>query len=45
MGTWTTSALTAYNNLVVNGNVGIGNAAPSAKLDIAGNVRIADGTQ
>lgn len=29
----------------VNGNVGIGTASPGAKLDIAGNVRIADGTQ
>jgi hypothetical protein len=29
----------------VSGNVGIGNASPAAKLDIAGTIKIADGTQ
>jgi hypothetical protein len=29
----------------VNGNVGIGNASPAAKLDVLGNIKIADGTQ
>ncbi|MFN8886486.1 MAG: hypothetical protein ACK5WF_03425, partial [Cyclobacteriaceae bacterium] len=28
-----------------NGNVGVGNSSPTAKLDIAGNIKIADGTQ
>lgn len=28
-----------------NGNVGIGTSAPTAKLDVAGNIKIADGTQ
>lgn len=28
-----------------NGNVGIGTGAPLAKLDVAGNIKIADGTQ
>ena len=38
----------ANGNDIVNingGNVGIGNYSPNAKLDIAGNVKIADGTQ
>jgi hypothetical protein len=29
----------------MNGNVGIGTAAPGAKLEVAGNVKITDGTQ
>ena len=31
--------------LLGTGNVGIGTASPGAKLDVAGNIRIADGTQ
>lgn len=33
------------NGAIIEGNVGIGTASPSAKLDINGNIRIADGTQ
>ncbi len=36
----------ATNGLIVDkGNVGIGTASPGAKLDISGNIKIADGTQ
>jgi hypothetical protein len=38
---WTNSA-NIFNN---NGNVGIGIATPAAKLDIAGTLKIADGSQ
>jgi len=41
--TWTTSSANIYSNNT--GNVGIGTAAPAAKLDVAGNVKITDGTQ
>lgn len=40
--------LSAWNHLAINpsgGNVGIGTFNPTAKLDVAGNLRIADGTQ
>lgn len=40
--------LSAWNHLAINpagGHVGIGTSNPIAKLDVAGNVRIADGTQ
>ncbi|MCQ9634064.1 hypothetical protein MP478_02205 [Chryseobacterium sp. WG14] len=47
-----TSIGTAYintpapaNGAIIEGNVGIGTASPTAKLDISGNIRIADGTQ
>ncbi len=30
---------------IFNGNIGIGNTQPAAKLDVSGNVRIADGSQ
>ncbi len=39
---WTTSASNIYFN---TGNIGIGNIAPSAKLDVTGNIKITDGTQ
>jgi hypothetical protein len=32
-------------NLIVSGKVGIGTANPSARLEVAGNVKIVDGTQ
>ena len=44
----TSSNWYANGNDIVNtngGNVGIGNYTPNAKLDVAGNVKIADGTQ
>jgi hypothetical protein len=36
-----------WNQIVLetNGNVGIGKLSPTAKLDVAGNVKIVDGTQ
>ncbi|RYF89253.1 MAG: hypothetical protein EOO03_06465 [Chitinophagaceae bacterium] len=37
--------LTERMSILANGNVGIGIAAPTAKLDVAGNLKIADGTQ
>lgn len=32
-------------NVTATGNVGIGTNAPQAKLDIAGSIKIADGTE
>ncbi len=32
-------------SILPNGNVGVGNTNPQAKLDVAGNVKIVDGTQ
>jgi hypothetical protein len=43
LGTRTTS--TDLLSVTPTGNVGIGTISPSAKLDIAGTIRIADGTQ
>ncbi len=42
-GVWTRSGSQIYNTL--GGNVGIGTQLPSAKLHIAGNLRIEDGSQ
>jgi hypothetical protein len=39
-----TGPLTINNNLIVNGNVGIGTANPQDKLDIAGGLRILTGS-
>ncbi|RYE21678.1 MAG: hypothetical protein EOP51_15050 [Sphingobacteriales bacterium] len=42
------NALVSLSNSLVlgdNANVGIGTSAPAAKLDVAGNVKITDGTQ
>jgi|GEM_PF-1166374 len=39
---WVTNNSNIFNN---GANVGIGTTTPSAKLDIAGNIKIADGTQ
>jgi len=41
----TASALKERISILDNGNVGVGTIIPSAKLDIAGTVKIADGTQ
>lgn len=40
--TWITTNNTLYND---GSNIGIGTTSPSAKLDVSGTVRIADGTQ
>jgi hypothetical protein len=40
--TWVVNNSNIFNN---GGNVGIGTSAPSAKLDIAGTLKVADGTQ
>ena len=40
-----TNGFTEKMRLTGNGNLGIGTNNPVAKLDVAGNVRIADGTQ
>ncbi len=42
-GTWTRSGNTVYN--ANGGNVGIGTASPSAKLHVAGKLKIEDGSQ
>jgi hypothetical protein len=43
---WNGTAWVADNALFNNGtNVGIGTATPAAKLDVAGNIKITDGTQ
>lgn len=39
------TAATSRFGILPNGNVGIGTTTPVAKLDVAGTVRIADGTQ
>jgi hypothetical protein len=41
--TWSTAGENIFNSNV--GNVGIGTSNPSAKLDIEGTIKIADGTQ
>lgn len=40
---WTSSGSNLYN--ANTGNVGVGTSVPTAKLDVAGSVKIADGTQ
>ena len=44
---WAWTIGPSFNNILVanNGKVGIGTALPNASLDIAGNVKISDGTQ
>ena len=46
-GAFTVKGATSDSLLVVkdNGNVGIGTTSPGAKLDVSGNVKIADGSQ
>lgn len=39
---WVTNSNNLFNN---GGSIGIGTSSPGAKLDVVGNVRIADGTQ
>jgi trimeric autotransporter adhesin len=39
---WITNSSNIFNN---GGNVGVGTTTPSAKLDIAGTLKVADGTQ
>ena len=41
-GFWVTDSNNLFNN---GGSIGIGTSSPGAKLDVVGNVRIADGTQ
>ena len=41
-GFWVTNSNNLFNN---GGSIGIGTSSPGAKLDVVGNVRIADGTQ
>jgi hypothetical protein len=41
-GFWVTNSNNLFNN---GGSIGIGTSSPGAKLDVVGNIRIADGTQ
>ena len=43
--TYSGSVAAPANGAIIEGNVGIGNSAPTAKLDVTGSVKIADGTQ